>query len=185
LKIDSEEGLMKRILTVLAAMMFLGACAANAQDGNPISTQLKGSWMNARDLLAKMAEKMPDENYRFKPTPELQDFGQRMAHVITFSMRACSQVKGEQQNLNFSATPTKAEVTAAMKQVNEECDSVFNSLTDADLQKMVNAGRGVQRSEFALLEGLVLEHSQEVYGYSAVYLRLKGIVPPSSERNER
>jgi hypothetical protein len=71
-----------------------------------------------------------------------------------------------------------------MKQANEECDSVFNSLTDSDLQKMVSAGRG-QRSEFALLEGLVLEHSQEVYGYAALYLRLKGIVPPSSERNER
>jgi uncharacterized protein YggE len=176
---------MKRISAVMAAVMFVGTCAGYAQDGNPISTQLKGSWVNVRDLLTKMADKMPDENYRFKPTPELQDFGQRMAHVITFSMRGCSLVKGEQKNLNFSATPTKAEVTAGMKQVNEECDSVFNSLTDADLQKMVNAGRGGQRPEFALLEGLVLEHSQEVYGYTAVYLRLKGIVPPSSERNER
>ena len=176
---------MKRILAVIATVLFLGTCVGHAQEGNPISTQLKGSWANVRDLLTKMADKMPDDGYRFKPTPELQDFGQRMAHVITFSMRACSQVKGEQKNLSFSAMPTKAEVTAAMKQANEECDSVFNSLTDADLQKMVNAGRGGQRSEFALLEGLVLEHSQEVYGYTAVYMRLKGIVPPSSERNER
>jgi len=176
---------MKRILATFAAVIVLGTCAGHTQDANPVSAQLKGSWVNVRDLLTKMADKMPDEDYRFKPTPELQDFGQRMAHVITFSMRACSQVKGEQKNLNFSATPTKAEVTAAMKQVNDECDSVFNSLTDADLQKMVNAGRGGQRSAFALLEGLVLEHSQEVYGYSAVYMRLKGIVPPSSERNER
>lgn len=176
---------MKRILTMLATVALLGACAGYAQDSNPISAQLKASWANARDLLTKMADKMPEENYRFKPTPELQDFGQRMAHVITFSMRGCSMVKGEQKNLSFSATPTKAEVTAAMKQVNEECDSVFNSLTDADLQKTINAGRGGQRPEFALLEGLVLEHSQEVYGYAAVYMRMKGIVPPSSERNER
>ena len=175
---------MKRILAMIAAVIFLGSCAVYAQDANPISAQLKGSWVNVRDLLTKMADKMPDENYRFKPAPEVQDFGQRMAHVITFNMRACSQVKGEQKNLSFSATPAKAEVAAAIKQANEECDSVFNSLTDADLQKMVNAGRG-QRSEFALLEGLVLEHSQEVYGYAALYLRLKGIVPPSSERNER
>jgi len=176
---------MKRIVAIFATVIYLGTCGGYAQDSNPISTQLKGSWVNIRDLLTKMAEKMPEENYRFKPTPELQDFGQRMAHVITFSMRGCSMVKGEQKNLNFSATPTKAEVTAAMKEVNEECDSVFNSLTDADLQKMVNAGRGGQRPEFALLEGLVLEHSQEVYGYAAVYMRMKGIVPPSSERNER
>lgn len=176
---------MKRILMIIAAVLFLGTCAGYAQDANPVSAQLKGSWTNIRNLLSKMAEKMPDENYRFKPAPEMEDFGQRMAHVITFSMRGCSLAKGDQKSLNFSAAPTKAEVTAAMKQVNEECDSVFNSLTDADLPKMVNAGRGGQRSEFALLEGLVLEHSQEVYGYAAVYMRLKGIVPPSSDRNER
>src|SRR5947209_15065926 len=128
---------MKRILTVLAAMMSLGACAANAQDGNPISTQLKGSWMNARDLLAKMAERMPDENYRFKPTPEVQDFGQRMAHVIGFNMRACTLLKGEQKNVNLSATPSKTEIVAAMKEANDQCDAVFNSLTDADVLKTV------------------------------------------------
>ena len=38
----------------------------------------------------------------------------------------------------FSMPPTKAEVAAAMKQTNDECDSVFNSLTDADLTKMVH-----------------------------------------------
>lgn len=176
---------MKRILAMIAAVLFLGTSAGYAQDANPLSAQLMGSWTNIRNLLTKMADKMPDENYRFKPALEMEDFGQRMAHVITFSMRGCSLAKGDQKSLNFSAAPTKAEVTAAMKQMNEECDSVFNSLTDADLQKMVNAGRGGQRSEFALLEGLVLEHSQEVYGYAAVYMRLKGIVPPSSDRNER
>jgi hypothetical protein len=50
---------------------------------------------------------------------------------------------------------------------------------------MVNAGRGGQRTKLALIEGNVLEHSQEVYGYMCVYLRLKGIVPPSSDRTER
>ena len=49
---------------------------------------------------------------------------------------------------------------------------------------MVNAGRGGQRLKLAVIEGNVLEHSQEVYGYMAVYLRLKGVVPSSSERNE-
>jgi len=82
----------------------------------------------------------------------------------------------------LSAAPSKAEIVAAMKQVNEECDSVFNSFTDADLSKMVSF-RGGQRSELWVAESM-LEHSQELYGYMAVYLRLKGIVPPSSDRNE-
>lgn len=174
---------MKRASTLMLTVLLAGAGALRAQDANPISANMKQSWANIRDLLTKMADKMPDADYRFKPTPDIQDFGQRMAHVIGFNMRACSTLKGDQKNLSLAAAPSKAEITAAMKETNEECDAVFNSLTDADLLKMVNMGRG-QRLKVAVLEGLVLEHSQEVYGYMSVYLRLKGIVPPSSERNE-
>jgi hypothetical protein len=180
---------MKRIPAVMLAItmlaiLFASPCMLLAQDANPISTNLKADWGNIRDLLVKMADKMPDDGYRFKPTPELQDFGQRMAHVITFNMRACAMLKGDQQTVMFSPAPTKAEVAVAMKKANDECDSLFNSLTDADALKMV-AGRGGQRQELAVIQGNILEHSQEVYGYAAVYLRLKGIVPPSSDRNER
>ena len=108
-----------------------------------------------------------------------------MAHVIGFNMRACAQLKGEQKNVNLGQTPGKVEVMAALKETTEECNAVFNSMTDAELMKMVNAGRGAQRMKLVILEGAVLEHSQEMYGYMAVYLRLKGIVPPSSDRNER
>lgn len=175
---------MKLASKLLIGVMFLGAGVLRAQNANPISANLKQDWGNIRDLLTKMADKMPDDNYRFKPTPDLQDFGQRMAHVVGFNMRNCAMLKGDQKSVTFSAMPTKAEMVAAIKQTNEECDSLFNSLTDADVLKMVST-RGGQRLELAVIEGNVLEHSQEMYGYMAVYLRLKGIVPPSSDRNER
>jgi hypothetical protein len=176
---------MNRTSKMIVTALFANACALQGQDANPISTNFKQSWNNVKGLLTRMAEKMPEENYRFKPTPDVEDFGRRMAHVATFNMRGCALVKGDQKTINVGATPSKAEVIAAMKEANDECDSVFNSLTDAELLKTVNAGRGGQRPKFAILQGLVLEHSQEVYGYAAVYMRMKGIVPPSSDRNER
>ena len=178
---------MRRVCTMFIAVMLASACALQAQEANPLSAQLKASWTNIRDLLARMAEKMPEENYRFKATPELEDFGQRMAHAVTFIMRGCSTAKGEQKTVNVSerGTPSRAEILAALKEASAECDSVFNVLTDADAMKMIPAGRGGQRPKFTVLESNVLEHSQEMYGYMAVYLRLKGIVPPSSDRNER
>lgn len=171
--------------SMILTAMIVAALAVQAQDANPISANMKQSWADVKGLLSRMAEKMPEENYRFKPVPEVQDFGQRMAHVIGFNMRACAQVKGEQKNVNLAATASKAEILAAMKAANDECDSVFNSLTDAEALKMVTGGRGGPRTKLAILQGTVLEHSQEVYGYAAVYMRLKGIVPPSSDRNER
>ena len=176
---------MIRMSAVLIAAMLAAPTALHAQGANPLSANMKGSWENIRDLTAKMAEKMPEENYRFKPTPELQDFGQRMAHAIQFMMRSCAQVKGDQKTVTFSAAPTKAEALAAMKETSAECDAVFGAMTDADAMKMIAGGRGGPRPAFSILQGSVLEHSQEIYGYMAVYLRLKGIVPPSSDRNER
>jgi hypothetical protein len=177
---------MNRTSVTIIAALLAGTCL-HAQEANPLSANMKASWTNIRDLLGKMAEKMPDENYRFKGTPELEDFGQRMAHVISFNMRGCATVKGEQKTVNVSerGTPSKSEILAAMKETNAECDSVFDSLTDAEALKMVTGGRGGPRLKQAVLQGTVLEHSQEMYGYLAVYLRLKGIVPPSSDRNER
>ena len=176
---------MKILFAGLLTVILVAACGLHAQDANPISANMKQSWTNIRDLLTRMADKMPAEDYRFKPTPEMQDFGQRVAHVIGFNMRACAQMMGHENNLNLGTAPSRAEVVAAMKQANAECDGVFNTLTDAELVKMVPAGRGGERLKLALLQGNVLEHSQEMYGYLAVYLRLKGIVPPSSDRNER
>ena len=176
---------MNRIATLIVAAMLAGVGTLQAQDANPLSKNMKDSWTNIRDLLAKMADKVPAEDYRFKATPELQDFGTRMAHAVTFIMRGCAMANGEQKPLTFSAAPTKPEVQAAMKQADAYCDGVFGALTDADALKMVNAGRGGPRLKQAILQGTVLEHSQEMYGYMAVYLRLKGIVPPSSDHNEQ
>jgi hypothetical protein len=185
---------MKRSLTVIAmALVVVSGAIAQAQvgraagpgDGNPLSANMKASWTNIRDLITRMGEAMPEENYRFKATPEVQDFGVRMAHAVTFMMRGCATAKADQKTVTFSAAPTRAEVLAGMKEASAECDEVFNALTDADLLTMINSGRGGQRLKQAVLQSQVLEHSQEMYGYMAVYLRLKGIVPPSSNRNER
>jgi hypothetical protein len=176
---------MKHVFVLCVGVLLAAGSTAKAQTANPMSEYLKGQWTNVRDLLTKMADAMPDDAYRFKPTPEMQDFGQRMAHVLTFNMRGCSAAKGEQKAVTVSAAPTKAEIQAALKEVNAQCDGVFTSLTDADAMTMIAAGRGGQRPKFAILEGTVLEHSQEVYGYLCPYLRLKGVVPPSSNRNER
>jgi len=89
---------MKRISAMVITMLFAGACALTAQEANPNSANLKWSWANIRDLLTKMADRMPDENYRFKPTPDVQDFGQRMSHIIGANIRTCATIKGDQKS---------------------------------------------------------------------------------------
>ncbi len=75
---------------------------------------------------------------------------------------------------------TKAELVAALKGTFDTCDAVFNALTDDDVTKMVQNGRGTV-SKTALLWRLIIGHSNEEYGYLSVYMRLKGLVPPSTQ----
>ncbi len=174
---------LRLVGVIVITIPFACSSAVHAQDANPISTNLRASWSNIRDLLTKMADEMPTENYRFKPTPEIQDFGQRMGHAIITNMRACAALKGDTKTITLSAMPSKDEIVSAMKQANDECDSLMDSLTDADVLRFVSA-RGGQRLELGVIEGMI-EHSQENNGYLDVYLRIKGIVPPSSDRNEQ
>jgi uncharacterized damage-inducible protein DinB len=150
-----------------------------AQTTNPLSAEVKGAYTSIKNNFIKAAEKMPEENYGFKASAELQSFAQRVAHIADANIRTCAELKGEQKSVNAAAKTTKADMVAALKESFAYCDAVYDSLTDAEAVKVVTMRRG-QRSRLAALWGIV-SHSNEVYGTMTVYLRLKGIVPPSSE----
>jgi hypothetical protein len=89
-------------------------------------------------------------------------------------------VTGSGTQLGAGNMKAKADLVAAMKSSIAECEKAFASLTDATVVQMTTGGRGGARSRLATLWGMVA-HDNEEYGYLAVHLRLKGIVPPSSE----
>ncbi len=181
---------MNRYPTIILAAAFVAAASVSAfaqpaqtattpQTANPMSTELKGMYTGVKNNLVKMAEKMPEEHYGFKATAEIRTFGQLVAHVADSQARTCSAVNGEQKAVNAGSKTSKADLVAALKESFAMCDKAFDSLTDAKAGEMIAMGQR-QRSRLGALAGTV-SHSNEEYGYMAVYLRLKGIVPPSSE----
>src|SRR5260370_20494836 len=128
-----------------------------------------------------MGEEMPEENYRFKPTTEVRTFAQIVGNVADVQARSCSAVNGAPKSLNASSKTTKTDLVAALKESFSLCDQAFDSLTDATTLDMIMLPGGEHHSKAGLLITAVVSHSNEEYGYMAVYLRLKGLVPPSSE----
>ncbi len=174
----------RNFMLVVAAMVLCCFSAyaqgqAQAPPADPLSTELRNAYNQVKNNLVRMAEKMPEENYSFKPVPEIRDFGATIAHVADMQMRTCSSLNGQAQQLGAASKTTRADLVAALKTSFAECDKAFDALTDASALQMVTAGRG-QRSRLGALNQIVT-HDNEEYGYLAVYLRLKGIVPPSSE----
>jgi len=173
---------MKR--SVLAtALVCVAVAVPRAQTALPYITEIKRYYYESvkRNLTA-MVEKMPEEHFTFKPVPEIRSFGESVAHVADAQARNCNLVSGAgSKTLDADKKKSKAELLAALKQSFAICDAAFAALTDARASEMVKMGQsGFELSKLSLLVSMI-SHSNEQHGYMAVYLRLKGIVPPSTE----
>ena len=160
------------------------AASAPAAPGGPVENgAIKGlafPWNRAKDLLVRAAEKMPEENYAFKPAPDVRSFGQLVGHVadanFIFSAMALGE-KPEPRGIEKTKT-SKADLVAALKESFAACEKVF-AMSDADLSVAMQLfGRDTTR--FGLV-GLMVGHNWEHYGNLVTYMRIKGLVPPSSE----
>jgi len=155
--------------------------AQSAPPANPITASERGFYSFVSTAVVGAAQKMPEENYSFKPTPEVRTFGQLVGHVADASYMFCSQAIGEANTANdIEKTKTsKADLVAALKDGVAYCNKAFDSMTDAKGSEMVK----LFNFNIAKLTVFSINtaHTDEHYGNMVTYLRLKGIVPPTSE----
>jgi hypothetical protein len=118
--------------------------------------------------------------------PEVRTFGQLFGHVANAQFGQCAAAKGvpnPNMGTDHEQKTNKAEIQKALAASFAFCDDAFASLTDESGAQMVTQGRG-QIARSAALAGMIT-HSNEMYGYAAVYLRAKNVVPPSSDERAR
>lgn len=147
---------------------------------SPLSSEIKQSYQTVKNNIVKSAEEMPEENYSFKPTPDIRSFAQVLGHVAEAQMRTCSAILGQQKSSDAASKTSKAELVAALHEAFAQCDKAYDTATDADASNMIKTPRGQRTKLGALVANTI--HDTEQYGILAVYLRLKGLVPPSSQR---
>jgi hypothetical protein len=186
--------MMKRIACVAIATLLATSGAAFAQGprggGQPVGVAagLQTSYNRIKNLVTQSAEKVPDADYSFKPTPEIRNYGQLWGHVANFHYGTCAQVKGvpnPSQGINLENTlTTKAQVVKALADSFAFCDDAFSALTDQSAVEMLTGGRGGPVAKGIVLNRII-EHDNEMYGVGTVYQRLKGIVPPSTEAQQQ
>src|SRR5215471_1866556 len=127
---------MKSNSIVILALAALGACPLSAQKADPFSAEIKQMYDHVKNNLTKLAERMPEENYNFKPTAETRTFGQIVAHVADVQARTCSAINGAPKSLNAALKAAlkaaKPELVAALKESFSLCDQAFASLTDSN-----------------------------------------------------
>jgi uncharacterized damage-inducible protein DinB len=152
---------------------------------NAMSASVKKDYQSARDNFIRAAEKMPEANYGFKPSPDVRSFAQQVAHVADDQYNLCGPAKGETRKGAYTAIEDsmskKTELLAALEQAFAYCDGAYDALTDASGAEPI---AGKSRTKFGMLNWN-LWHTWEHYGNVVVYLRMNGLVPPTSERTPK
>jgi uncharacterized damage-inducible protein DinB len=155
--------------------------AAAPLSQNPLSEYHRFLYGGLKNILLRSAEKMPEEHYNFKPTDGVRSFGQIIGHLADAQYTFCSVVLGETnplRNIEQSKT-SKADLIAALKDAFAYCDKAYDGMTDASAVEMVRRPGGDRPKLFLLTVNNM--HGASHYGNLVTYMRLKDIVPPSSE----
>ena len=177
------------VLGLLATPAFAQQAPPAAQPTPTVAGFVRNAFNGSRNNILRSAEKMPEEFYGLRPgtQEEVRTFGQHVAHVATFNFLWCSQAKGEKnpdaRDLEKVLT-TKAEIMKAVTDAFAYCDTAYAALTDANANDIIDItqenGRQQRLPRMGLLT-LNVAHNNEIYGNMVTTMRIKSIVPSSSE----
>jgi len=171
---------MKRLCCTLAlaAGSLTALHAQGPSAANPFTTEAQAAWNRTLHNVVAGAEKMPEDKWSFKPTPETMSFRDIIAHVADAATGACSALNGERKNAGAAQLKTKAELMGSLKATQAECDKAY-APDDAKGAEMISAGPGGKRTRLSALWGNTV-HIEHEYAQMTIHLRLNGIVPPST-----
>jgi uncharacterized damage-inducible protein DinB len=174
---------MKKRLPFLVLLLALaaGSHAALAQKDSFLKEYAE-RWENSRLYLLAVAEAMPESEYGFKPTPEIMSFGEQLMHTaLAMDWHAQSLIGGRKEGFRAAHykvnNRSKKEIIDIVNRTFEEAATVIANFDPAHYEERLNYGKlsRTKRQIFLLLSDHVTNHRAEML----IYLRLKGIVPPS------
>jgi uncharacterized damage-inducible protein DinB len=171
---------MKKLIVGLALALPMPLVA---QSGAPSAVAAaRANWTGVTRNLTRAAEQLPESLYAFKPVESVRTFGQQIAHVAGSQNMYCAIALGDpprgEDDIEKTKT-SKADLVAALKASTTYCERAY-AQTDAAAQAMVNLfGQNVTKLHTLMGNAL---HNGEHYGNIVTYLRMKGLVPPSSQR---
>ena len=178
-------------LAAVSITLMMTHLPANAQtqsddtSSNTVVSSLKAIHDITADFVLATAEMLDEDMYAYRPTVQVRTTGQLLAHIANAQFGICSTAAGEtspaEGNYEEIAT-TRDEILAAVKASFEYCESVYANMTDEKAMEMKPFFRGERRREMTVSAILSFNstHTYEHYGNLTTYMRLNGIVPPSS-----
>jgi uncharacterized damage-inducible protein DinB len=183
--------MMRRTINLFSCMPLVWAivfCVASRSVAQTPSIQANAlaDWTSQKETLVKLANAMPEEKFRYKPTPAQRDYGEQILHIAEANVVQMGRLAGKATapSVNMKAT-SKADILHALEDSFDYGIAVLKEQTD---QTMVQAAETTRFDRFmgpstrARVVAYVMGHTWDIYGQMVVYVRLNGITPPASQR---
>ncbi len=175
------------LCVVMVVLAFVGPVVAQAPNaGNPVSQAIRDGWNGAKQNIVKSAAVMPEAKFTFKPVDTVRTYGQILAHIAGANYIFCAAAKGEKSPFAEDAFEKSATTRAAIIKALEDsvayCDAAYAALDDRKAAELIDGPFGDGKSARAAALIGNTGHLQEHYGNLVTYLRISGLVPPSSRQ---
>ena len=154
-----------------AILCFCLACGAMEAQNNLTSTAIQRYFNGVRRNLEAAADVMPADKYGFRLTDGQMTFAEWLNHSTERNYTDCATLKSEPVPEFAKGPVAKAPVMQALKDSLAYCAKALEGIDD---QKVIST----PQMSYAFLH--VIVHNNEIYGNLAGYLRVNGIVPPST-----
>jgi len=180
-------------LTVVIFGLLIAATSLFAQTPAPATPRppqtyadfMQAQYGSLKRYIISSAEKMPAEHFAFKPSPEVMTYAGLLGHIIDTQYFYCNDLKGGVNpavGKGLDKLTDKAALVPAVKEAFVYCDEVFAALTKENALEMLTVGTAPNQRQVARANRLtmVIAHGNEHYGNLVTYMRIHGVVPPSS-----
>jgi uncharacterized damage-inducible protein DinB len=171
---------MRRCGIVLLVGLIAAPAASQSPQpaGQPLTAALRQQFEGVASNVSASAQAMPEDKYAYQPTKDVRTFGQLIGHIADVQYVFCSVAKGEPNPIKGSLEQltSKSELVKAIAASNQYCSGVFASATDGWMLELIPGRQQPRAASLAFNTA----HSNEHYGNIVTYMRINGLVPPSS-----
>jgi uncharacterized damage-inducible protein DinB len=173
----------QRIVTgVLVGLGLLVPSVAplGAQGGDATIASVKTTYDLVKGNIIKAAAQVPPDKYAYQPTKEVRTMGQLFGHIADSSAAICATATGQKPGAGGAEKlATKAELQKAVAAAFAACDKAMTTITPANANESVSLF-GMTHTRIGAM-AFNAAHLFEHYGNLVTYMRINGMVPPSSQ----
>lgn len=166
---------------IALSLLFAGSLKSLAQTDDLILSSYE-RYMGTQNIIKYAAEIMPEELYQYKPTNEVRSYGEMIGHIIESKYFFCAQVLGEKHDSDIEGKViNKKELILELEKACDYCEKAHESMSNKTALEKIQS-QGTLRPKLEVLNTNSM-HAIMHYGNLVIYLRLNGLIPPTSDRD--